>query len=161
MMTARGDDYIKQLDAIFAEFGDLLEQVPETGWTAVTTNDGRQINVIFDHAVVAQENLNSVVRNLSSGSPQADLTIEMIDGGNAAHAQATADVTKSAVSAKLNAAVADYRTLIAGLSDAELDKAQPITLFGGNIPAAGVIEYAMIGHSTGHLNDLKAALATN
>jgi len=158
-VTQRSDQYVKQLDAIFGEFLALADQVNDAHWTTVATDDGRQINVMLDHVANAQANLSGLVRLIAANQDLPTVNMDVIEAGNRQHMAEAGSIDRATVLAKLADAMRDYRTLLPSLRDADLDRAKPLEILGGETSAATLIEQAMIGHANGHLPPLSSAVA--
>ena len=87
------------------------------------------------------------------------LTQEMLDAGNAEHARQSAGCTKQETVDLLRRGGREAAAILRGLSDEQLDNGAELPLLGGRrMSAAEIVELALIGHPTGHLESIRAAV---
>ena len=100
-----------------------------------------------------------VAQTAAAGTPVTGLTMADVHAINAAHARQYADVTKEVAVGLLLANSASAAEAIRRLSDEELDRAVPVSLYAdAPLTCQFVLEDHAVRHSYHHLARITAAL---
>src|SRR5215467_2266522 len=108
----------------------LSNSLTEVEWHTPVPKDGRTIGVIVHHVAAMYPLEIQVAQVIASGKPLAGVTWENVHEINAAHAIEHAYVTKSQALLLLQRNSALAAAAIRALSDEELDRAAPASLYG-------------------------------
>jgi hypothetical protein len=126
----------------------------------VCEEEGWAVTVAAHHVAVNHPRIVQLVQLIANGQPVPPITREMIDAGNAQHAQECANVSREETLELLRREGKAAADGVRALSDEQLDRTAPIA-FAGGAPwrAADVIERVLIGHPTTHGQSIRAAVA--
>ena len=121
--------------------------------------DKRTVGVIVHHVASIYPIEIQVAQGIANGDPVTGLTWDVVAGLNAGHASENAAVTKEAALDLLQRNSAAAAAAIRALSDEELARAVPVSLYG-NAPLTCqfFLEDHAVRHSYHHLAKLQAAL---
>ena len=128
-------------------------------WETRVPKDGRKVGVVVHHvaSVYPVEMKLSLV--LATGNPVTGLTTADINAMNAAHATENDDVSQEATLDLLRRNSAAAAAAIRALSDDELDRAAPVSLYeDAPLTCQFVLEDHPVRHSYHHLAILRAAV---
>ncbi len=141
---------------------DLLataEACDTAQWHTRCANEERAVGVLVHHVAINHAVIQDLVERVVTGQPAPPLTQESIDHANARHAAVYANVAADPTIALLRQNGAAAIAYIGTLTDADLEQAAQLPLFGAQaITAQLLIEYLLIGHTLGHLASITAAL---
>lgn len=140
----------------------FARECPQGWWTAPCVNDGRTVAAVVRHVGGAYIAHARLVQAVADGTPiPAPFTDwETIRRGNdiAAARYAAADRDETIASLERNGA--NLAAAIRTLTDAQLDRAAVVPVFGETpITTARLLEQVIIPHAGGHLADLRATVA--
>jgi DinB superfamily len=143
-----------------AELAAFATGLSAAEWQIRVPKDGRTVGVIVHHVASVYPIEIDLAQTVAAGKPVTGVTAAVIDNMNAAHAIEHAAVTKEAAVALLRrnstAAAAAIRTL----TDDEIDRAAPVSLYAGApLTCQFVLEDHAVRHSYHHLARIKTALA--
>jgi hypothetical protein len=158
-MTTRRDAFGSELEAVYAEFGDTLDQIPDNKWQAVAPVDGRQINVLLDHAVNTNILVAQMIEGLIAGGSFPSITGDDIEHGNQQHMAKASAVSRAEVQAKLNEAQATSHSLVSKLTDDVLDRSEYFGPFGGDVSVETIVQVILVDHVREHLGSVQSAIA--
>jgi NACalpha-BTF3-like transcription factor len=128
-------------------------------WRTRVPRDGRTIGVIVHHVASVYPVEIQLAQTLAEGTPVTGLTAADIDAMNARHAAEHAGVTKEAAIDALRQNSADAATAIRALTDDQLAKAAPVSLYAdAPLTCQFVLEDHAVRHSYHHLARLRRAL---
>ena len=137
----------------------MVEDLSDADWVKVATEDGRQINVIVHHIAQSHEAVYMLVDMILAGQPLPPITPEMIQAGNAQHAEENADVSKETALVALRLVAESTGAKLRAMDDSDLDKSAEFTLSpSGSISIDGIVSHIMIDHADGHLESIRAAI---
>jgi hypothetical protein len=121
--------------------------------------DGRPIGVIVHHVASVYPIEIQLAQTLAAGTPVTGVTAEGINEMNAGHAREHAGTTKDEAIALLRRNSTAAASAIRALSDAELDRAAPASLyFDAPVTCQFMLEDHAVRHSYHHLARIRAAL---
>ena len=145
----------KGAQALAAFAGTLSEQ----DWQTTLVTDRRTVGVVVDHVASVYPVEIQLAQTVAAGKAVTGVTSRDIDAMNAGHAAERAGVTKAeAIDLLLrNSAAAAHA--IRALSDAELDRAMPVSLYDdAPLTCQFVLEDHAVRHSYHHLATIRAAV---
>jgi hypothetical protein len=134
----------------------LLEHVSPVQWGAVCQGETWSVGVTAHHVAGAHETVAGIAHRVATGEPLPNITMEMIDHGNAQHAQQFKDCARDETVALLRTNGAKAGTMVRGLSDAQL--ARTAKILGQEMSAEQFIERVLLGHVASHGASIRAAL---
>jgi hypothetical protein len=128
-------------------------------WQTPVPGDGRKIGVIVHHVASVYPLEIRLAQTLASGEPVTGVIWDAVHAMNAGHAKEHDTVTKAEALELLRRNSAAAAAAIRALSDAELDRAAPVSLYA-NAPLTCqfVLEDHAVRHSYHHLARIRAAL---
>jgi DinB family protein len=131
----------------------------EAEWQTRVPKDGRKIGVVVHHVATAYPIEIQMALTLARGNPIVGITMDVIDQMNAAHAQEHDRATKEATLELLRRNSAAAAAAIRALSDEELARAAPASLYAdAPLTCQFVLEDHAVRHSYHHLARMRAAL---
>jgi len=137
----------------------FAEGLTDAEWQTTVPKDGRKVGVIVHHVADVYPLEVQLAQKLASGGALTDVTWDAVHTMNAGHSQAQAAVSRADAIAHLRTNSAAAAAAIRGVSDADLDRIAPNSLYG-NAPLTCqfMLEDHAVRHSYHHLAKLKAAL---
>jgi hypothetical protein len=131
----------------------------ETQWQTRIPRDGRTIGVVVYHVASVYPLEIQLVQRLAAGHPVTGMTADDVNEGNATHAEMFAAVTKEVALSLLRYNAAAAATAIRALSDEQLDRAAPVSLYGdAPVTCQFLLEDRVLRHSYHHLARIRMAL---
>ena len=113
---------------------------------------------LASHIAAVQGATAGFVRAIVAGEPLPTLTMEDIDRNNAENAKRNDRLGKDEVITRLRAGGEAMTRVLQGLSEDDLARTAPFTLFGGEVSVQTLVEQAVINHTEQHLASLQAAV---
>jgi DinB family protein len=149
-------DRIEQGADALAAFARTLS---DADWRVAVPKDGRTIGVVVHHVANMYPIEIQLAQTLASGKAIAGVTWAAVDQINADHAKQHAVVTKSEALDLLQQNSRAASAAVRALSDAELDRAAPVSLNAdAPLTCQFFVEDHALRHSFHHLAKIKAAL---
>jgi uncharacterized damage-inducible protein DinB len=141
-------------------FIETVQAIPDSQWQAArTAAEGWSVNVAAHHIAQGHEPLAGMVQSIATTGQVPAYTTEMVNQGNAEHAQQFASVSKAETIEALRTGAQKAAAVVRTLSDEQLDRTAKMTLMGGTeMSARQVIENVLIGHIGMHRQGIDAAL---
>jgi hypothetical protein len=131
----------------------------DTEWTTRTPHDGRTVGVIVHHVASVYPIEIQLAQTVADGKPVTGVDVADIDAMNAQHAADHAGVTKQAALELLRTNSAAAAAAIRALSDEQLAKAAPVSLYSdAPLTCQFVLEDHAVRHSYHHLARLRRAV---
>jgi DinB family protein len=128
-------------------------------WSTRIPKDSRKIGVIVHHVASVYPVEINLAQTLAAGQPVVGVTMDNVHEMNAKHAQENEAVTKEAALELLRRNSAVAAAAIRALSDEELDRAAPASLYSdAPITCQFMLEDHAVRHSYHHLARIRAAL---
>ena len=142
-----------------AEAGSRGRGASDDDWQRTCSGEGWSVGVAAHHVAAAHEAILGLVQAVANGRPVPPLTAEMLDANNARHAVEFATCTREDVLVLHRRGAREAANAVRGLSDEQLDRTAPVALLGG-APASAqqLIESGLIGHSSEHLESIRATV---
>ena len=131
----------------------------EAQWRARVPRDGRKVGVVVHHVASVYPLEIQLAQTLAGGKPVEGVTMDNVHEMNAMHAKEHDTVTKEAALDLLRRNSAAAAAAIRALSDEELDRAAPVSLYSdAPLTCQFVLEDHAVRHSYHHLARLRGAL---
>src|SRR5438132_10992812 len=94
-MGARTEQYAKQFEQAHAAVIAMVEACADAQWRTKATAEGWPVCVVAHHIGGAHAPVSGMAVAIANSQPVPPLTMEMIDHGNAKHAEEFASCTKA------------------------------------------------------------------
>ncbi len=155
----RSDQIAAAAEAGIRDLESLINSLTDTQWRAVTKPEGWPVGVTAHHVAEGLMPTAMFVQAVASGQQLPPFTPDMINDGNARHAQEHASCTKAETLELLRKNGLASISIIRGLSDSQLDTASSENLFGGQTMSAEQIAHGIyLAHVTQHTASIKDTL---
>jgi hypothetical protein len=155
-MSQRSDalaDRLEQGARALAKFASALS---DAEWHSRVPKDGRKVGVVVHHVATMYPLEIQLAQTLAAGQPVTGVTWDAVHEINARHAGEHDAVSKEAALDLLQRNSAAAATAIRALSDAELDRAAPVSLNGdAPLTCQFLLEDHAVRHSYHHLAVLR------
>ena len=159
-MSDRSEALAARLKAGATKLAEFAATLSETEWQTPVPHDGRKIGVVVHHVASVYPIEINLAQSLAAGQPITAVTWDAVHAMNRDHAKENDGFTKEAALALLGANSATAAAAIRALSDAELDRAAPVSLNGdAPLTCQFMLEDHAVRHSYHHLARIRAALA--
>lgn len=137
----------------------LANALTDAEWQTRVPRDGRKVGVVVHHVASVYPVEIHLAQTLASGKPVTGVTMDNVHEMNAGHAKENDAVTKEATVDLLRRNSAAAAAAIRALSDEELDRAAPASLYSdAPITCQFMLEDHAVRHSYHHLAGIRAAL---
>jgi hypothetical protein len=128
-------------------------------WETPVPKDGRKIGVIVHHVASVYPLEIQLAQTIAGGKPVQGVTGDDVNKMNAGHAKENDAVTKEAALALLRRNSAAAAAAIRALSDDELDRTAPVSLYAdAPLTCQFVLEDHAVRHSYHHLARIQSTL---
>jgi hypothetical protein len=157
-MGARGETLAKQFEAKALEATTTVERLSDADWKKVTTAEKWPVGVVAHHIATAHAALSGLVKLLADGKPGPAITMDVLHGMNAQHAQEFANCTKAETVALLKTNAAAAAATLRSIGDADFDRSGTL-LAGTPAMSAGQVAGGLLcSHIDEHLGSIKATV---
>ena len=137
----------------------LTSELTESEWHRAIPGDGRTIGVVVHHVASVYPIEIHLAQQLAAGKPIVGVTMADIHAMNAAHARENASVRPRATVDLLQRNSDAAAAAVRALSDEELDRAAPASLYGNApITCQFMLEDHAVRHSYHHLHRIREVL---
>jgi hypothetical protein len=162
-VSARAQALAREFPAANDELIALLERASPEQWRARTADEGelRPVGVIAHHVAQGHARIARRVEAFARGQPVPARHPELFDARNAQEARDHPDPEQRATIDLLRQSGAAVIALIAGLSDAELQRTASEDPGAATFTTAEVIELRQIGHVRSHLAAIRSVLTAS
>ena len=158
-MSKRSEALAERLEQGALALANFASTLTEAEWESRLPKDGRKFGVIVHHVATVYPLEIQLGQTVAAGKAVLDLTMDAVDRMNAEHAKQSNDVTKEQTLELLRTNSEAAAAAIRALSDEELDRAAPVSLYdNAPLTAQFVIEDHALRHSYHHLALLRASL---
>jgi len=158
-MNSRSEALAARLEAGATALATFAAALSETEWQTRVPQDGRKVGVVVHHVASVYPIELHLAQLLAAGKPITDVTWDAVHAMNRDHAKENDGVTKGAALALLASNSAAAAVAIRALSDAELDRAAPVSLSSdAPLTCQFMLEDHAVRHSYHHLARIRAAL---
>lgn len=155
-MNQRANALAERLEEGARSLAAFAFDLTEAQWQTRVPGDGRKVGVVVHHVASAYAIEMQLALMVAAGKMITDLAQDVIDDFNARHARDHDAVTKRAALALLAQNSAAAADAIRELTDEELDRAVPVSLYGGApVTCQFVLEDHAVRHSYHHLAKLR------
>src|SRR5438876_4700951 len=93
-MGAQGEALAAKLEMTASQLAQTVEKLSDDQWSNKTPAEGWSVGATAHHAATSYQPLAGAVQMMASGQGFPPITQEMLDQGNAQHAQQFASCTK-------------------------------------------------------------------
>jgi hypothetical protein len=154
-MPSRAEQLAAQFEATTQDAIEAAQSCTDAMWRKPVPNDGRTVGVVTHHMAAGDVPIGSLVELMANGRPLPPVTPEMINQGNATHAQQFANVTQDEAIAALRENGTNAAKMLRGLTDEQLDRSSDF--LGTQWTTERAIQQILIGHIAGHTEAIRAA----
>jgi hypothetical protein len=156
--TSRSEALAERLEAGAAALAAFAAALSEEQWQTRLPKDGRKVGVVVHHVASMYPLEIQLAKLLAAGRPVTGVAWDAVDAINRDHARDYDGVTKEAALALLASNSAAAAEAIRAFSDAELDRAAPVSLNSdAPLTCQFMLEDHAVRHSYHHLALIKAA----
>ncbi len=158
-MNQRATALADRLDQGAAALASLAETMTDAEWRTKVPRDGRTIGVIVHHVGNMYPIEIELAQKIAAGNAITGVTWDVVADINAKHAKDQANVTKREALDFLRKNAAAASAALRVFSDAQLDRATPVSLyFDAPLTAQFFIEDHALRHSFHHLGKVRLTL---
>jgi len=159
--SARAEALASRLEHGARELASLARGLGAAEWETRIPGDGRKVGVVVHHVANMYPIEIQLAQVLASGAPVVDVTWPDVHALNARHAEEHDAVTKEEALGLLEANSAAAAAAIRAMSDAELDRAAPISLYASDavLTCQFMLEDHAVRHSYHHMARIRDALS--
>jgi hypothetical protein len=137
----------------------LASTLTPAEWEIRLPHDGRKVGVVVHHVASLYPLEVELAQKLAAGGALTEVTWDAVHEMNAGHARENDGVTREAAIALLRKNAASAAAAIRALTDEELDKVAPNSLYGGApLSCQFMLEDHAVRHSFHHTAKIRAAL---
>jgi hypothetical protein len=155
----RADALAVRLEEGASALAALASSLTDAEWQTPIPGDGRTVGVVVHHVASMYPLEIKLAQLLAAGDPVTGVTWDTVHGINAAHANEHAAVNKAEALELLRRNSAAAAAAIRALTDAELDRAAPVSLNAdAPLTCQFMLEDHPVRHSYHHLAKIRAAL---
>jgi len=158
-MSRRSNALAEVLEQGARALASFAGNLTDAEWQTPFPKDGRTIGVIVHHVASVYPIEIQLAQTIAGGKPVVGVTTEDIDAMNAEHAREHHAVTREAALELLQRNSTAAAAAIRALSDEELDRTVPVSLYGdAPLTCQFVLEDHAVRHSYHHLARIRRAL---
>jgi len=158
-MNTRAENLASTLQAGAEALAVLASGLTPAEWQTPLPRDGRKVGVVVHHVASMYPVEIELARKLAAGGALTDVTWELVHEINAVHARENDGVTREETIALLRTNAAAAAKAVRAMTDAELDKVAPNSLYGGAaLSCQFMLEDHAVRHAFHHLAGIRAAL---
>jgi len=160
-MTNRSEMLAERVAQAHQDLLDLCLELDDEAWQTRLPGDGRTVATVVHHVATMLELEKNFIEQLASGEPIQGLTRAKLDGSNAQHAEQHPNPTRKEALDLMRRNSGKVLSTIRGLSDAELDRASPVSLhWNAPLTTQYFIEEHPLNHSYEHVAAIRSAIGT-
>ena len=158
-MNTRAEVLAARLERGVSDLVAFAGNCTDTEWRTVVTDEQRPVGVLIHHVASAYTVETDLVQVMASGQAIEGVTWDMVEEGNAEHADAWAQCTKEETLELLKRNSGAAADAIRKLSDSQLDFAAPISLnWDTPLTTQYFIEEHPLSHAYRHLANIRKAI---
>ncbi len=152
LLAGQVNDHLKALRA-------LVEACPVDRWTDAKTSEGWNIAATASH-VLAHASAVGLACAVGAGNPpEMNVTMEMVDAGNAQAAAESASATKAAVLQQISEAGVAMVQALRDMPDDQLAMTLQLPALSSDpVTVEGIINYVILAGLTEHLASIRSAM---
>lgn len=157
-MTGRTEALAKALEEGASALAAFASNLTEEQWQTSLPHDGRKVGVVVHHVAMVYPLEIMFARSVAAGTPDG-ISMEAVNQMNAGHAKEYDAITKDEALELLATNSAAAAAAIRTFTDADLDSAAPVPLYGNaRLTCQFVLEDHAVRHSVHHLARIHVAL---
>lgn len=157
-MNERIQELADRFEQANAEATAAVERLSAADWQK-RTGEGWTVAATAHHIAIVHEGIVAFVAEVANGTARQRSEMGSINESNARHAEEYAVCSKDEVLAEMRSRGAAAAAILRGLTDAQLDRVTDAIPGMPVVSTERIIEMALIGHVTEHLNSIKRAVA--
>lgn len=158
-MKTRAQELASTLEAGAAAIADFASTLTGAEWRTPLPKDGRKVGVVVHHVASIYPLEIQLAQKLAAGGTLSDVTWDDVHALNAKHALENDGATKEETLALLRTNASSAADAVRAMSDAELDRLAPNSLYGGApLTCQFMLEDHAVRHSFHHLARIRSAL---
>ncbi|CAN5566398.1 hypothetical protein BH10CHL1_BH10CHL1_07470 [soil metagenome] len=158
-MNQRSEALATRLEQGVAQLSAYVESLNAQQWAVTINHEDRGAGILVHHVATLYPLEMELAQTVANGQAVAGVTWDMIAEMNAKHAVEHAQPDRAATLALLRQNSAAAATAIRAITDAQLDVAAPISLYGDTpLTLQFWLEDHPVSHAYKHLASIKATL---
>lgn len=158
-MSQRANALADRLEQGVQALASFASDLTDAQWQARLPKDGRRIGVIVHHVASVFPIEVQLAQTVAEGNPVTGVTWDDVHAMNGQHARDHDGASKEATLELLRRNGAAAAAAIRALSDAELERAAPVSLYGdAPLTCQFVLEDHAVRHSYHHLAKIRGAV---
>jgi hypothetical protein len=158
-MNNRSEALASTLEQGANALATLAASLTPAEWQTRLPRDGRKLGVVVHHVASIYPLEIELAQKLAAGGALTEVTWDAVHEMNAGHAREHDGVTQEETLALLKSNAAAAAQAIRGMTDTELDRVAPNSLYGGApLSCQFMLEDHAVRHSFHHLARIRAAL---
>ena len=158
-MKNRIEVLAKTLETGAESLAALVSTLTPAEWESRLPGDGRKVGVVVHHVASVYPLEIELAQKLAAGGALTEVTWNAVHEMNAGHARENDGVTREETVSLLRANAAAAAKAIRAMTDEELDKVAPNSLYGGApLTCQFMLEDHAVRHSFHHLAKIRAAI---
>jgi hypothetical protein len=159
-MSQRSEALADRLEQGARALAAYAGRLDDAEWQSRVPRDGRKVGVLVHHVATMYPLEIQLAQLLAEGKPVAGVTWDAVHQMNAQHAQDYDAVTREAALELLERNSSAAAAAIRALSDAQLDRAAPVSLNSdAPLTCQFMLEDHAVRHSYHHLASIRMAFA--
>lgn len=158
-ISIRSAHLAERLEQGARELADFARSLTDAEWQMTMPGDGRPVGVIVHHVATVYPLEVHLAQMMASGMPIVGVTWDTVHHMNAEHAAEQPNPSRAQTLALLEENSAAAAQAVCALTEAELDTAVPVSLYGDAVLTSQfMLEDHAVRHSRHHLSRLRAAV---
>src|SRR5215216_2586573 len=137
-----------------------LSSMNDEQWRRKCEGEGWPVAVTAHHVASTRPQIMQMVRLLSTSPGKVEFTQDMLNESNAEHAKQFPNPDRAETIELARKSGKEVASELRTMSDEALSNGAEVTGFGRQMSAAGMVEGALIGHTHGHLESIRAAASS-
>ena len=159
-MSRRAESLAARIEEGASGLAAFAEKLSDKDWETRIPKDGRTVGVVVHHVASVYPIEIQLAQTLAAGKPVEGVTMDDVHAMNAKHAVDNDAASKAAAIELLRRNSAAAAAAIRALSDEELERAAPASLYSGApITCQFMLEDHAVRHSYHHLAKIRKTLA--
>jgi len=159
--SLRADELASRLEQGARSLANFVRTISDAQWHMPVPRDGRTVGVIVHHVASVYPLEVELAQKLAAGQAITGVTASGIHSMNAIHAKENSAVSREETLVLLAQNSGRAAAAIRALSDADLGRAAPISLYGdAPLTCQFMLEDHAVRHSYHHLSIIAEALQT-
>jgi hypothetical protein len=158
-MKTRAEILASTLETGANALATLADSLTPTEWEMRLPRDSRKVGVVVHHVASVYPLEIELAQKLAAGGALTEVTWDAVHEMNAGHARENDRVTREEAVSLLRTNAAAAAKAIRAMTDAELDKVAPNSLYGGApLTCQFMLEDHAVRHSFHHLARIREAI---